>query len=170
MQESKSNIPSGGAIRQSGASGIPGRVAPGRHPAPKEYPRAPIRLPAGRWDASASIAAVTSSCSPRPLSWVPLGPARPAKVEAERGVPRRLRDLGRSNDDRIVHVAAVEGVGMADDEPPLGARDEPEPGLQGGTVRNVDREGFFHRNSDLRGSGRNIQGPDRVTAYEVYFQ
>jgi len=61
-------------------------------------------------------------------------------------------------------------MGVAEDESPVGARDGPEPGLQSGTVRNVNREGFFHRNSDLRGSDGNIQGPDRVTAYEVYFR
>ena len=54
--------------------------------------------------------------------------------------------------------------------PPLGLATGPSRRLQGGTVRDVDRESFFHRNSDLRGSGRNIQGPDRVTAYEVYFR
>jgi hypothetical protein len=59
---------------------------------------------------------------------------------------------------------------VADDESPLGVRDGPEPGFEGGAVRDVDREGFFHRNPDLRGSGGNIQGPRRVTAYEVYFR
>jgi hypothetical protein len=61
-------------------------------------------------------------------------------------------------------------MGVADDEASLGARHGAEPGLQRGSVGDADGEGFLHRNSDLRVSVGNIQGPARVTAYEVYFR
>ena len=97
------------------------------------------------------------------------GAADSPEVESQCGIAGGPRDFPGPDDDRVVHVAAVERMGVAEHESTDGGVGDLDQRLQGGAAGYRDDGGFFHTNPDLRGSAGNIQAPAAVTAYEVCF-
>jgi hypothetical protein len=99
----------------------------------------------------------------------PLGGPDTPEIEAKRRIAGGLGDLPGSDDDRVVHFAAVERMGVAEHESADGGVEGLQPSLQGRSTRDADDGSFLHTDPDLRDSAGNIQAPAAVTAYEVYF-
>ena len=156
--KAQSSMPSGGATRQSGSGRArwPGATAP--RPRRRRSTRRPRGRPAGTAPPSAASAARTSSSLPAPPVMGALGGADPAEVEPEGGTPA-LRHLGRPDHHGVVHVPAVERMGMAHDEPGGGRWGTGEAGLELRATGHLDFDGALHSFSDLgsRGIG-NIRG------------
>jgi hypothetical protein len=68
----------------------------------------------------------------------------PTEVEAERGQAQTLGNLAHADHHGIVHIPAVEGVGVTDHEAGAGRLRQRQQGFQSGTVLNVNLYRGFH--------------------------
>jgi len=78
-----------------------------------------------------------------------------------------LGDLDYTDDHGVVHVAAVEGVGVAYDDASPGAVGECKTGLEPGAITNVKSYRRFH-DTTLRFPPQIIKGRRTSKSVEVY--
>jgi hypothetical protein len=95
------------------------------------------------------------------------GSADPAEVESKRGDAQALCDLGHPNDHRVVHIAAVQRVRVADHEARSHRLRMGEAGLEVNTVWNLKCNGAFHVMT-LRFPAQIIKGGATSKYVEVY--
>ena len=89
----------------------------------------------------------------------PAGPAHAAEVEAQSGQPEPGAHLLDADDDGVVHVPAVERMGMADDDTGGRPGGDRQPALEGDVGSHRQRRGLFeyHARMRIRAGGPVVQ-------------
>ncbi len=91
----------------------------------------------------------------------PGGTADTAEIKAERGEPQVAAHLRDAYHDWVLHVAPVQGVGMADDDSALGRRRYGEASFENDTIAGGQRCNLFgyHTGQRIQGACCCVQQP-----------
>src|SRR5215472_13728699 len=143
-QEVEISHPEGRRHEREGGNGLPGRDHPGRDPCAErvagEPHEAPRREPPGHHPEGCPDVVLLRLAR----TMLARRSAHSAEIEAEGRHLQSLGDLDYTDDHGVVHVAAVEGVGVAYDDASPGAVGECKTGLEPGAITNVKSYRRFH--------------------------